>query len=408
MSVYEYMALNKAGKNVNGIIDADSSVAARQKLRGMGIYPIEVTETLTEQKEQASRSTSVSLFFKRVKPGELSAITRQLSILLGAGITLVASMDALLSQISNPILKKIMAQVKEAVNEGNSFAFALSQHPRVFSQIYVNMVRAGEASGSLDLVLDRLAEFSENQQALKARFKAALAYPVLMSIIGTLILFVLITFIVPNITKIFSDMHQSLPLPTLILIGLSSFLKSFWWLLFIVLIGSIVLIRKLIKTPKGRYIWDGLKLRSPVIGPISIKMSMSRFGRTLGSLLQSGVILLPALKIVRNIVSNTLITEVIDNAMEEIEKGKSLAAPLSGSRWFPPIAVQMISVGEQSGELEKMLNKIADIYERETESEIMALTSMLEPVMILGMGLVVGFIVISILLPIFEMNQMIR
>ena len=408
MSVYEYMALNKAGKNVNGIIDADSSVAARQKLRGMGIYPIEVTETLTEQKEQASRSTSVSLFFKRVKPGELSAITRQLSILLGAGITLVASMDALLSQISNPILKKIMAQVKEAVNEGNSFAFALSQHPRVFSQIYVNMVRAGEASGSLDLVLDRLAEFSENQQALKARFKAALAYPVLMSIIGTLILFVLITFIVPNITKIFSDMHQSLPLPTLILIGLSSFLKSFWWLLFIVLIGSIVLIRKLIKTPKGRYIWDGLKLRSPVIGPISIKMSMSRFGRTLGSLLQSGVILLPALKIVRNIVSNTLITEVIDNAMEEIEKGKSLAAPLSGSRWFPPIAVQIISVGEQSGELEKMLNKIADIYERETESEIMALTSMLEPVMILGMGLVVGFIVISILLPIFEMNQMIR
>ena len=408
MSVYEYMALNKVGKNVNGIIDADSSVAARQKLRGMGIFPIEVTETLTEQKEQTSRSTSVSLFFKRVKPGELSAITRQLSILLGAGITLVASMDALLSQISNPILKKIMAQVKEAVNEGNSFAFALSQHPRVFSQIYINMARAGEASGSLDLVLERLAEFSENQQALKARFRAALAYPVLMSIIGTLILFFLITFIVPNITKIFSDMHQSLPLPTLVLIGLSSFLKSFWWLVFIVLIGSVVLIKKLIKTPKGRYVWDKLKLRSPVIGPISIKMSMSRFGRTLGSLLQSGVILLPALKIVRNIVGNTLITEVIDNAMEEIEKGKSLAVTLSKSPWFPPIAVQMISVGEQSGELEKMLNKIADIYERETESQIMALTSMLEPVMILGMGLVVGFIVISILLPIFEMNQMIR
>lgn len=408
MSVYEYMALNKVGKNVNGIIDADSSVAARRKLRGMGIFPIEVTESSTEQKEQTSRSTSVSLFFKRVKPGELSAITRQLSILLGAGITLVASMDALLSQISNPVLKKIMAQVKEAVNEGNSFAFALSQHPRVFSQIYINMIRAGEASGSLDLVLDRLAEFSENQQALKARFRAALAYPVLMSIIGTLILFFLITFIVPNITKIFSDMHQSLPLPTLMLIGLSSFLKSFWWLVFIVLIGSVVLIKKLIKTPKGRYVWDKLKLRSPVIGSISIKMSMSRFGRTLGSLLQSGVILLPALKIVRNIVGNTLITEVIDNAMEEIEKGKSLAVTLSKSPWFPPIAVQMISVGEQSGELEKMLNKIADIYERETESQIMALTSMLEPVMILGMGLVVGFIVISILLPIFEMNQMIR
>ena len=229
-----------------------------------------------------------------------------------------------------------------------------------------------------------------------------------MFFIGSIILFFLVTFIVPNITKIFSDMHQTLPLPSLVLIGVSNFLKSFWWLVLIVLIGCVLLTKKLIKTPRGSHIWDEIKLRIPVIGDIYLKMAMARFGRTLGSLLRSGVPPLSALEIVRNIVNNTLIAEAIDHAMEEIEAGASLATSLAQSRWFPPIVIQMISVGEQSGELENMLDKVADVYERETESKIMAMTSMLEPVMILVMGVVVGFIVISILLPIFEMNQMIR
>ena len=408
MPVYEYTALDGAGKNLNGIIDADSAVAARQKLRGSGIFPVQVKKTSSRPKDVPSSSVTVSNIFQRVKPGELSATTRQLSILLGAGVTLVASLDALIAQIANPLLKKIMAQVKESVNEGKSLAFSLSQHPKIFSQIYINMVRAGEASGSLDLVLDRLAEFSEHQDALRGRFKAALAYPVFMFFIGSIILFFLVTFIVPNITKIFSDMHQTLPLPSLVLIGVSNFLKSFWWLVLLVLGGCVILIKKLIKTPRGNHIWDEIKLRTPVIGAIYMKMAMARFGRTLGSLLRSGVPPLTALQIVRNIVNNTLIAEVIDNAMEEIEAGASLATSLAQSRWFPPIVIQMISVGEQSGELENMLDKVAEVYERETESKIMAMTSMLEPVMILVMGVVVGFIVISILLPIFEMNQMIR
>jgi general secretion pathway protein F len=408
MPVYEYTALDGAGKNVSGIVDADSAVAARQKLRGSGIFPVEIKTTSSKPKDAPSRAVTITNIFQRVKPGELSATTRQLSILLGAGVTLVASLDALIAQIANPLLKKIMAQVKEAVNEGRSLAFALSQHPRVFSQIYINMVRAGEASGSLDLVLDRLAEFSEHQDALRGRFRAALAYPVFMFFIGSIILFFLVTFIVPNITKIFSDMHQTLPLPSLVLIGVSNFLKSFWWLVFLVVIGCVLLIKKLIKTPKGSHIWDEIKLRIPVVGAIYLKMAMARFGRTLGSLLRSGVPPLSALEIVRNIVNNTLIAEAIDHAMEEIEAGASLATSLAQSRWFPPIVIQMISVGEQSGELENMLDKVAEVYERETESKIMAMTSMLEPVMILVMGVVVGFIVISILLPIFEMNQMIR
>jgi len=408
MPVYEYSALDGAGKNVSGIIDADSPVAARHKLRGSGVFPIQVRETTGKPKEASSKQVSVSTLFKRVKSGEISAATRQMAILLGAGVALVPTLDALIGQVVNPVFKGIMAQIKESVNEGNSLAQALSRHPKIFSNIYVNMVRAGEASGSLDLVLARLAEFSENQEALRGRLRAALAYPVFMSIIGSVILFFLVTFILPNMTQVFEEMHQTLPLPTLALIGLSGFLRTYWWLVVLGVCGFIMVMRRLIKTKKGRRIWDEIKLRIPVLGGVNTKMAMARFGRTLGSLLKSGVPVMAALRIVRNVVNNQLVAEVIDNAMEEVEAGKSLASPLSRSRWFPPIAVQMISVGEQSGELENMLDKIADIYEREAESQILAMTSMLEPVMILVMGLVVAFIVISVLLPIFEMNQMIR
>jgi general secretion pathway protein F len=408
MPVYEYTALDGSGKSVNGIIDADSPVAARQRLRGSGIFPVDVKETSSRPRDLRSGPVSVSALLKRIKPGEVSVATRQLSILLGAGVPLVASLDALILQITNPLLKKIVAQIKESVNEGNSLAFALSSHPRVFSSIYVNMVRAGEASGSLDVVLERLADLGEYQQALRSRFKAALAYPVFMFFIGTLVLLFLITFIVPNITQIFREMHQTLPIPTVVLISVSNFLKSFWWLILLAIAVGIVIIRQLKNTPRGRYVWDEVKLRIPVFGPISNKMAVARFGRTLGSLLKAGVPLISALQIVRNIVNNVIIADVIDNTVDEIQAGKSLASPLSQSRWFPSIVVQMISVGEQSGELETMLSKIADTYDRDVESQIMAMTSMLEPVMILVMGLVVGFVVISILLPIFEMNQMIR
>ena len=408
MPVYEYTALDGSGKSVNGIIDADSPVAARQRLRGSGIFPVDVKETSSRPRDLRSGPVSVSALLKRIKPGEVSVATRQLSILLGAGVPLVASLDALISQITNPLLKKIVAQIKESVNEGNSLAFALSSHPRIFSSIYVNMVRAGEASGSLDVVLERLADLGEYQQALRSRFKAALAYPVFMFFIGTLVLFFLITFIVPNITQIFREMHHTLPIPTVVLISVSNFLKSFWWLNLLATAVGIVIIRQLKNTPRGRYVWDEVKLRIPVLGPISNKMAVARFGRTLGSLLKAGVPLISALQIVRNIVNNVIIADVIDNTVDEIQAGKSLASPLAQSRWFPSIVVQMISVGEQSGELETMLSKIADTYDRDVESQIMAMTSMLEPVMILVMGLVVGFVVISILLPIFEMNQMIR
>ena len=408
MPVYEYTGLNNSGKTLKGIIDADSVVAARQKLRGSGIFPVEVKEAISKPGALPTGPVSIFGLLKRVKPGEISVMTRQLSVLLGAGVPLVKSLEALISQITNPMLKRIMAQIKESVNQGNSLAFSLSQHPKIFSNVYINMVRAGEASGSLDVVLDRLAEFGEHQQALRGRFKAALVYPIFMSFVGTLVLFFLITFVVPNITKVFSDMQQALPLPTIVLISVSHFLKSFWWVVLLALFSVVVIMRQLIKSPRGHYIWDEVKLRIPVIGPINQKIALARFGRTLGSLLQNGVPLLSSLQIVRNIVNNILIARVIDDAADEIKEGKNMASSLAQSRWFSSMVVQMISVGEQSGEMEKMLNKIADAYEREVESHIMALTSMLEPVMILMMGLIVLFVVISILLPIFEMSQLIR
>ncbi|MFW6148175.1 MAG: type II secretion system inner membrane protein GspF [Thermodesulfobacteriota bacterium] len=407
MPVFEYTALNDAGKTLKGILDADSPIAARQKLRGMGIFPVEVKEELSKTKARSPAQLPAFGFLKRIKPGEIHVMTRQLSILLNAGLPLVKSLEALIAQITNPTFKKVMAQIKDSVNEGNSLASSLSQHPKIFSNFYINMVYSGEASGLLDVVLKNLAEFGEQQQALRSRFKAALAYPIFMSLVGIGVLFFLITFIIPNITGIFVEMNQTLPLPTIMLIEISQILKSYWWVLLLIFAGILVIIRQGKKKTRFLYLWDKMKLKVPLVGSILQKIYLARFGATLGSLLQSGVSLVSALQIVGKVIENSQISEVIESAVEDISAGRDLAGTLSRSRWFPSMVIQMIAVGEQSGELEGMLYKIAETHEREVESSITALTSIMEPVMILLMGLVVGFVVISILLPIFEMNQMI-
>ena len=408
MPVYEYSALDKKGKKLKGIIDADSRTAARHKIRQGGKYPVDIRETVPVSKEKTSRKFGTITFGQKVKQQEVHVATRQLATLLGAGIPLISALNGLVEQTTNQTLKKIIAQLKDAVNEGNSYTSALAEHPRLFSKIYVNMVRAGEASGSLDIVLEQLAEFGEKQQAMKSRISAALIYPIFMAIVGTVVLFLLITFIVPSITKVFDDSQQALPLITLMLINLSAFLARFWWAIILVCIGFVSLIRFTVKLPRGEIIWDRLKLTSPLFGDLNTKIAAARFGRTLGSLLKSGVPLITSLHIVKNVFNNIHLANVIDDATEELEKGGSLSKTLKASRWFLPMAVQMIAVGEQSGALEKMLTKVADSYEKEVEAKIIALTSLIEPVMILVMGLLVSFIVISILLPIFEMNQLIK
>ncbi len=408
MPVYEYTALNPAGKKLKGIIDADSLTAARQKIRQAGDYPVDIKETIPKARTKGAKGFQLPQFGKRVKQQEIHVATRQLATLLGAGIPLIPALNGLLEQTTNSALRTIIAQIKDGVNEGNSLTSALSEHPRLFSRIYVNMVQAGEASGSLDVVLERLAEFGENQQALKSRITAAMIYPIFMALVGMGVLFMLITFIVPSITKVFEGTKQALPLPTIFLIKLSSLLASYWWLLLLFIAAGVVAVRYGLRQPAGRRFWDRMKLTLPGLSDLNIKIASARFGRTLSSMLHAGVPLFTSLGIAKNILNNVILAEVLEEAAVELEKGKSLSQILRGSKWFTPMLVQMIAVGEQSGALEKMLEKAAESYEKEIEAKILALTSMIEPIMILTMGLVVSFIVISILLPIFEMNQLIR
>lgn len=407
MPVFEYTALTASGKKLKGVIDADSLHSARQKIRNTGNYPVTIKET-TAKAAGDKTSLLTRQIGQGIKQQEIHLATRQLATLLGAGIPLVPALNGLIEQTSNRSFKTVLAQIKDAVNEGNSLTMALTNHPRLFSKIYINMVRAGEASGSLDVVLDRLAEFGENQHAIRSRIKAALLYPLFMAIVGVLVLFLLITFIVPSITSVFEGTQQALPLPTIVLIAMSTILKQFWWVVLLIILGAVAAVHWYVATPAGRRHWDMLKLTMPGVRDLSIKTVSARFSRTLASLLQSGVPLVSSLMIVRNIVDNVILAEQIREACEELEKGSSLSQFFRGGKWFPPMLVQMMAVGEQSGTLDKMLAKAADSYEKEVEAKILALTSMIEPVMILTMGVAVSFIVVSILLPIFEMNQLIK
>ena len=407
MPVYEYKALDKSGRNRKGIIDAESEKSARKKLRTSGSYPIYVRESSAKSKKKNGGNRLRLSFFDRVKSREVHIFTRQLATLLGAKIPLVPSLSSLIAQTTNPAFKTIIAQIKESVNEGNTLTVALAEHPKVFSNIYVNMIRAGEASGSLDVVLERLADFGEKQEALKGRLTSALIYPSVMAVICVGVLVILVTYIVPNITRVFDEMEQVLPLPTRILIGLSDFLKNYWIIVIALIVAAGFAVRFFVRTNYGKRAWDRLLLKLPLVGKVLQKIILARFASTLGSLLESGVGLIASMEIVKTIVDNSQIAEVIDDAVIQIREGKSMTNSLGSSEWFPPIFVQMIAVGEQSGALEEMLQKVSGAYEREVEASVMAMTALLEPIMIVVMGLVVGGIILSILLPIFEMNQMV-
>jgi general secretion pathway protein F len=407
MPVYEYKALDFNGKSQSGIIDAESAPAARKKLRTLKKYPISVREAI-DSADTTATGPALALLFARVKPIEIATMTRQLATLLGAGFPLVTAMDALIPQTRSPVFKKTLARVKDAVVKGQSFAQALAQYPGIFSPLFINMVRAGESSGTLEIILDRLADINEKQVALTNRIKTTLVYPVFMSFFGALVLFLLLTFIVPSITGIFADMNQTLPLPTRLLISTSSLLKTHWWLL-LLFVAALLFAGRLIKnTAGGQQVADKLALSMPVTGAMLRKLTVARFARTLGSLLENGVSMMPALATVSGITGNVHVAEAINAAAREVERGQNLGDSLAASKVFPGLSIQIIQIGEQSGNLESMLVKVADIFENEVESQLLRMTSLIEPVLIVLMGTIVGFIVIAICLPIFEMNQLIR
>jgi general secretion pathway protein F len=407
LPIFEYEALNAAGKNIRGIIDADSARTARTKLKGQGIYPTEIREEAAAAQRVPLSGFSFGLF-GRIKAKDLALASRQLATLMEAGIPLNSSLSALIEQMGNPLLKKIITQIRERVREGSSFADALALHPNVFSNLFIGMVRAGEVSGTLALTLGRWADFSEHQVGLQQRIRAALTYPVFMFVIGFGVLFFLMTFVVPTVTKIFADLGRALPLPTLMLISVSDFLSRFWWAL-VSGIGVLAFwLRKTLRSESGAMAWDRMKLKLPLAGNLHRRLAVSRWSRTLGTLLSGGLPLLQALEISQGVVGNRLISQTLEQARESIREGEEMSLSLKKSALFPSVVLEMVSVGERSGDLGKMLEKVATTLENEVEAELRSLLSLLEPVMILIMGVGVGFIAVSILLPILEMSQIVR
>lgn len=406
MPIYEYRGIDIKGKEVKGIIEADNQRKVRQRLREKGIYLTEISEPKITQK--LSTASSIREFLFPVTLEDRAIMTRQLATLLSSGVPLSESLHSLIEQTENNYLKKVISHVRTRVTEGVSLADALKEYPKVFSDVYVNMIRSGESSGTLDSVLLRLAEFLENQGKIRNRIRAALAYPILMLIVGTGILIFLMTSVIPKITRIFEDMGTALPLPTRILIGFSHITAKLWWIFAVLLIISIIITKRYIRTEKGRAFYDRISLRLPVFGRLVRIASISRIMRTLATLISSGVPLLTAIDIARSVTTNTLLSKAMESAKEHIKEGGTLSAPLRESGLFPPMVSQMIAIGEQTGELESMLFKISDAYENEMEMSISRLTSLLEPVMILFMGAIVAFVVFSILLPLFQANLIIK
>jgi len=389
------------------MLDAASLRAAKVKLKARDIFVSTISEEAPVGTVQTG-TANVRDIFGKVKKEDVAIMTRQMSTLIGANVPLVEALSALYEQLENPTLKKTMAQVRDAVNEGASFADALSQHTKIFPDLYVNMVRSGEASGALDIVLARLADFLEGQRKLASKVSSAMIYPVLLMVVAISIVFFLLTTIVPKITAMFESMHRTLPLPTRMLIATSDFLGHTWWLILILVAVGGYLFNKWRKTDSGAMKFDRFRMRMPLFGPIILKVSVARFARTLGTLLTAGVPIIEAMKIVKTVVINKVIEFHLSEAATDIMEGSSLSAPLRRSGVFPSIVYHMVEVGERSGTLEDMLLKVADAYEDEIDTSISGLTSVLEPAMIIFMAVVIGFIIVSILFPMLEMSTTVR
>lgn len=410
MAVFEYKGFDGAGKAVSGVIDAEAARVARSKLRSQGLFPTELNEQQAGRGATKGKGLSVevdfSKYIERISVQDVATMTQQLSTLVGASIPMVEALTAMIDQVDKPKLRVILADVRDKVREGSTLADAMKPHPEVFDDLYVNMVRAGEASGALETVLIRLAAHTEALVRLRSKLIAALIYPVLMSLVGVAIVLGLFVFIIPKIKRVFDSFDAELPWITEFLLATSDFMTTFWWLLGIVVAAAIYGFRRWKKTEEGSRKFDALVLKMPVFGRINRVVAVARFCRTLATLLDSGVPILNALRITSTIVQNHVLSDVIDEAARNVTEGQSLAVPLKQSNQFPPLVTHMIAIGERTGELENMLGKVADAYEAEVETTVETLTSLIEPLLILAMGGVVAFVALAILLPMLNLSSL--
>jgi len=405
VAVFEYRGiLIGTGKQTKGVRDAENPKALRALLRKDGVLLTNATE---ERAAKAKAKNDLKLFSFMGKPStsDVAVMTRQLATLLRAGIPLFESLNALIEQVENERLQRALTNIREQVREGTSFAKALEGHPLIFPPLYVNMVHAGEASGTMEAVLERLTIFMENQAKLKSKVTAAMAYPALMAIIGIVLISVLMVAVVPNLVTTFQSMDQALPWYTELLIFTSNIMGSYWWLLLAMLVGGIWGFRRWKRTEAGRYAWDNFTLKAPIFGSLMMMLSIARFTRTLSTLLASGVDLLHAMGIVKNVLDNAVLEKIVAEAIASIREGQTIADPLKRSKRFPPIVTHMIAIGEKSGQLENMLENVAIAYDSAVETRVGVLTSLLEPLMIVIMGGAVAFIAFSILMPLIQMSN---
>ena len=405
MPLYEYKGLTTSGKPTKGTKEAPTKNALREALLKTGVYLSEATEKTGVKSADSDKGTPQIKLGGRVTKQDIKDFTSSFCTLQKAAIHLVECLNALADQAEKETLKAALTDIKAKVSEGSSLANAMADYPKLFDTLYISMIRAGESSGSLDIVLERLTGFLESQLRLKSKITGAMVYPMIMVVIGVLLMALLLGFVVPRVTKLFEQQRKELPGITKFLLASSDLVTNYWWLLIILAIGIGFLFKKWTSTPKGRLKFDTFLLKLPIFGGIIRMVSISRFAKTLSTLLASGVPLLKALEIVKAVLGNEVLARVVDTAHDNIKEGETLAAPLKRSGEFPPLMVHMVSVGEKAGRLEEMLNSVANNYEEQVSVRVEAMTAMLEPLMIVVMGGTIGFVVFAILLPIMQLSD---
>jgi general secretion pathway protein F len=423
MPLYAWKGLDSGGKAINGTREADGPKALRQVLRKDAVFLTDMREVSAGKsngrgaaanagsapaQSLLKREVDLGRLFERVAPQEVAIFTRQLATLLKAGIPLAEALGALAEQSDNRKLQLILAGIRQRVNEGGALAEAMAQHNRIFPELYTNMVRSGEAAGNLDAVLAKLANFLDEQIALRSKVSGALTYPLVMAGLGSVVMGILMVVVVPQIATVFEDSGKALPWNTQVLIFVAGLAGAYWWILIPLLVLGVIGVRHWTRTARGRATVDRLGLRIWVLGPLLRYVAVARFSRTLATMLASGVPLLTALEIVKKVLNNVVLEKVVEDARDTIREGESIAVTLKRSGQFPAMMCHMVAVGERSGQLETMLENVADAYERDVESKVARLTALLSPLMIVIMGIGVGFMVFSILGPIMGMQEMVQ
>ena len=409
MPKFAYKALNKDGKEVFGIIESETQALAINDVRSIGLYPTQVREARKSDEKRARREKGglSEFYIGGLKSKQIMLMTRQLATLIDAGLPLLRSLNVLIAQQKPSKLRDILREIAADIQQGSTFAEALAKHPKGFDRLYVNMVRAGEVGGMLEVVLNRLAVFMERRQALKRKVRGALIYPIAVIVIASCIVGFLLTYVVPVFAEVFKDFDSVLPAPTAFLMAAGDFMRYRWWLLLVGINATIITFKVMFKFKVIKSASDRIVLKIPLIGDLITKVAVARFARTLGTLITSGVPILQALKITKETIGNEVIQNAVQKVHDSIKEGETIAAPLDESKVFPAMVVNMIDVGEETGSLDAMLMKVADIYDAEVEAAVEAMLALMEPMIIICLGGVIGFIVISLYLPIFSLGDVV-